>query len=333
MARRMLDSSIWSNEDFAALPPLGRLLMIGMINLADDQGRLKAHPVFLRSQIFPYDVVEIEQIRVWLSQMTQSGTILLYQADGKDYVQFMNWWEYQSLSFAQPSDHPAPDGWLDRIRFNGKGNITLTYNWQKADGTQIEDTCDATGRPLPFVALLPRKNQGGRPKVRAGEQESSAAQQGNDDEKVPTFPSTFQPTFPSTFPGGKVNKDYDQDHDQEEEENNNNMRAAQAETETETDVVVVLKAFGMSENVARKLKAEYSTEHIEQKVAYLKYVLDHRPDQAKAPAGWLRRAIEENYGPPDGYIAGGLAAAEAARRGRYTDMNYLLGPAPQEPTP
>ncbi len=49
MTRRMLDSGIWANEHFAGLPPMVRLLQIGIINLADDQGRMKAHPAYLRS--------------------------------------------------------------------------------------------------------------------------------------------------------------------------------------------------------------------------------------------------------------------------------------------
>ncbi len=55
MKKRMLDGGIWANEKFAELPCMARLLQIGLINLADDQGRIKAHPSYLRSQLFPYD--------------------------------------------------------------------------------------------------------------------------------------------------------------------------------------------------------------------------------------------------------------------------------------
>ena len=60
MTRRMLDSGLWSNEHFAQLPPMARLLLIGMINHADDQGRIKAHPAYLRSIVFPYDDIDVE---------------------------------------------------------------------------------------------------------------------------------------------------------------------------------------------------------------------------------------------------------------------------------
>ena len=204
MTRRMLDSRRFTNESYASMPIAARHLQDGMINLADDQGRIKANPVYLRNEIFPYDDLQIEQIQVWLNLMVTNGTILLYQANGRDYAQFHNWWEYQSLQFARPSDYPAPEGWQDRIRCNGQYNIMLYYNWTKADGEPVEDTCDSTGKPLPFVDQLPRKNQGGRP-----------SKQGKPEvEKVDTFP----PTFPATFPAGKVIKDYDQDQDQQKEE-------------------------------------------------------------------------------------------------------------------
>lgn len=163
MTRRMLDSSIWTNEHFGEMPMMARLLLLGIINHADDQGRIKAHLVFLRSQIFPYDDVTTEQIGESLQLIEANGTIATYEADGKRYIQLLNWWEYQSLQFAQPSDYPRRAGWQDRIRYNAKGGMTLTCNWITPKGETPVDTCDQDGTPLPIVATLPRRNPGGRP--------------------------------------------------------------------------------------------------------------------------------------------------------------------------
>lgn len=148
MTRRMLDTSIWANEHFADLPPMGRLLLIGIITLADDQGRCKANPAYLRSQIFPYDNLATEDIDAWLQQLRANETIILYTANGKAYLQMINWWSYQPLDWARPSDHPAPDGWQDRIRYNAKGGVHLTYNWTTKAGAPMPDTCDSRGNPL-----------------------------------------------------------------------------------------------------------------------------------------------------------------------------------------
>ena len=150
MARgRLIDTRIWSNENFAALPPMAQLLQIGIFTSADDQGRIKANPAYLRSVIFPYGEMSLKDIAEWLDLIEANGTIKRYEADGKDYLQLLNWWEYQSLSFAMPSDCPAPDGWKDRIRYNRKKSAILTYNWITSTGAIMPDTCDASGEPLP----------------------------------------------------------------------------------------------------------------------------------------------------------------------------------------
>lgn len=56
MARkRMIDPGIWTSEDFANLSMLARLVWVGLISNADDEGRGKANTAYLKSQLFPYD--------------------------------------------------------------------------------------------------------------------------------------------------------------------------------------------------------------------------------------------------------------------------------------
>jgi DnaD/phage-associated family protein len=145
MTRRMLDSAIWKNEKFGVMPPMARLLAIGIINQADDQGRGKAHPVYLRSQVFPYDDVTAGQVAEWLAMVATNETILLYQVDGKDYYQIINWWSYQSHQYAMPSQYPKPDGWKDRIRKTLTKGVIITCNWITTDGKPSPDTCDEQG--------------------------------------------------------------------------------------------------------------------------------------------------------------------------------------------
>lgn len=149
MTRRMIDAGIWANEHFAMLPPMARLLQIGIINLADDQGRMKAHPAYLRSQIFPYDEVPADDVQSWLDLIAANGTLMLYEADGKAYLQLLNWWQYQSPAFASPSQYPRPEGWQDRVRYTGKSRIIYTCNWSTSSGELLPDTCDQDGNPLP----------------------------------------------------------------------------------------------------------------------------------------------------------------------------------------
>lgn len=148
MTRRMIDSAIWHNEKFGTLPPMARLLAIGIINHADDQGRGKANPVYLRSQIFPYDDVTAGDVRQWLDMVAGNETITVYQSGGKDYYQILNWWMYQSHQYAMPSQYPKPDGWNDRIRKTLTKGVIVTCNWVTNDGKPSPDTCDEQGRPI-----------------------------------------------------------------------------------------------------------------------------------------------------------------------------------------
>ncbi len=176
MTRRMIDSGMWSNENFAALPAMARLLQVGIINHADDQGRIKAHPAYLRSQIFPYDDVAIDDMRDWLQAIARNGTIAIYEVDSKEYIQLIKWWSYQSLQYAAPSDYPAPGAWQDRIRYNAKGapNLVLTHNWITTKGERLPDTCDQRGNILSPLPDVPPSQP---PGALAGEPASQPAQE------------------------------------------------------------------------------------------------------------------------------------------------------------
>jgi len=146
----MIDASLWQNEKFTRMPLGAQMLQIGIITHADDQGRVKANPSFLRNQIFPdnEDVTNAD-IQKWLGAMVKNGTVLIYTIDEKQYAQLLNWWKYQSLQYAQPSQFPRPEGWKDRIRKTVTKGFIATCNWITVDGTQLEDTCDQDGNPLP----------------------------------------------------------------------------------------------------------------------------------------------------------------------------------------
>ena len=89
-------------------------------------------------------------------------------------------------------------------------------------------------------------------------------------------------------------------------------------------VVAVLTAQGISEKVARRLEQHYSPARIDEKIGYLEFLLAERPAEVKRPAAWLRKAIEDDYGAPDGFVS----AAERERRrqdeaqeqARYTEL-------------
>ena len=130
--RRMISEDFFQSESIAELTMRQRLLVLGIIANADDQGRIRGHPQWLRSRIFPYDDFATKDIEDDLQVISKTNdTILLYKAKGKRCIQLTNWWEYQTHQWAKPSDLLAPEEWKDRIRmmiYKPKRWI-MTLNW------------------------------------------------------------------------------------------------------------------------------------------------------------------------------------------------------------
>jgi hypothetical protein len=72
----------------------------------------------------------------------------------------------------------------------------------------------------------------------------------------------------------------------------------------QTNVVVALSAYGVSERVAKKLVLQYGADYCATKIEYFEFISATDPALIKKnPQGWLRRAIEEDYARPAGFVA------------------------------
>lgn len=113
--RRMLYTKLWTSEQFGQLTDKAKLLYIGSITLADDDGRLLGNPAYLRGQIFPYDeklsVTETLQLR---NEVEKSGLFSVYEAQNgskkQEIITHPNWEEYQKIrkDLYKKSQYPSP---------------------------------------------------------------------------------------------------------------------------------------------------------------------------------------------------------------------------------
>ena len=71
----------------------------------------------------------------------------------------------------------------------------------------------------------------------------------------------------------------------------------------QNDVVVALVDHGISKRVSQRLASSYSRERILEKLDFLEFLTEEAPDKVQNPQGWLRRAIEEDYGSPDSFVS------------------------------
>jgi len=133
--RRMIASDIWRDDFVCSLDYFQRLLWIGMVvTCADDQGRLQDRAGFIASDVFPGEMLNYETIEGALLHFESEGKITRYM-DGKvRLIQIVNWWTYQTPTWAMPSKFSPPTGWTDRVKMHAKDNKVHTMNWEEKGG-------------------------------------------------------------------------------------------------------------------------------------------------------------------------------------------------------
>lgn len=110
MARkRMLSPDIWESESFSLLSDQAKIVFIGLISLADDDGRGKANPAFIKSTLFPYDEKRrVADVKSALLEIARCMSTQFYSVDGNDYYFMKNWKKWQKIDKPSKSKLPAP---------------------------------------------------------------------------------------------------------------------------------------------------------------------------------------------------------------------------------
>lgn len=81
----------------------------------------------------------------------------------------------------------------------------------------------------------------------------------------------------------------------------NNTQEQLLDKDQENAVKLLVEA-GMTKSVARNLVSMFGAARAEEKLRHLSYLRRMEPHRIRSPHGWLRKAIEEDYAPPEGYI-------------------------------
>ena len=106
MARiRSIHPGQWTDEDFVACSPMGRLLAIALRNVADDQGVFEWKPLGLKMQIFPGDNADVPAL---LGELSESNQIRVFDVSGKKYGAIRNFRRWQRPEKPK-AVHPLPD--------------------------------------------------------------------------------------------------------------------------------------------------------------------------------------------------------------------------------
>lgn len=94
MARaRNIKPQFFTNDELSELPPLARLLFIGLWTIADFKGCFEYKPKRLKVQLLPYDDCDIEQL---VSALDKSRFISIYSVQGQTFGKVLNFNKHQN---------------------------------------------------------------------------------------------------------------------------------------------------------------------------------------------------------------------------------------------
>jgi hypothetical protein len=114
MARkRMLAPTFWDDDTIGGMSKTARLLFLGMVNLADDEGRLVANAKLLKARVFAYDDDETAAtVEAALQEIAAAcRSVTLYEVDERRYFAFLKWTVHQRIEKGYKSELPPPPGW------------------------------------------------------------------------------------------------------------------------------------------------------------------------------------------------------------------------------
>ncbi len=108
MRARQIKPAFFTNEDLAELPPLDRLLFIGLWCIADREGRMEYRPKRIRALLFPFEVLDIEPS---VARLADKQLVTHYAVDGADFLQVVSFGKHQKPHMNEPaSTLPACPG-------------------------------------------------------------------------------------------------------------------------------------------------------------------------------------------------------------------------------
>lgn len=102
----MIDPAIWTSDQFMKLSYRQRLIFIGLISNADDEGRLRGEAKKIKALIFPGDEISFEEIENDLIFITQANLIQRWKENGETFIELPKWKDYQNLNYKTASHLP-----------------------------------------------------------------------------------------------------------------------------------------------------------------------------------------------------------------------------------
>ena len=109
MARiRTIKPKFWDDSKIGKLTRDVRLLYIGLWTFSDDIGVVIGDAIWLKSKIFPYDQIQIQQFDKWITELVTNGFICLLSYKGERFIYLPNFTRHQVINRPNVDDLNIP---------------------------------------------------------------------------------------------------------------------------------------------------------------------------------------------------------------------------------
>ena len=109
MARiRTIKPKFWDDSKIGKLTRDARLLYIGLWTFSDDIGVVIGDAIWLKSKIFPYDQIQIQQFDKWITELVTNGFICLLSYKGERFIYLPNFTRHQVINRPNVDDLNIP---------------------------------------------------------------------------------------------------------------------------------------------------------------------------------------------------------------------------------
>lgn len=95
---RMIKPDFWNDEKLGKEPEAVQLTFIGTWNFSDDYGVVRANPVWLKNQIYPYkENLRIDAFSKWLEALEKNGMLIKFSVRGEQFYYIRTFRLHQSV--------------------------------------------------------------------------------------------------------------------------------------------------------------------------------------------------------------------------------------------
>lgn len=109
MARnRIIKPQFWTDEVTGTLSDKAKLFFIGMLNFADDEGKIVGNSHYLNSIVFPYCPCDIDTANAAISELKEKTLVFEYSVQRQTYFWIVNFRKHQKIDKPQQSQIPNP---------------------------------------------------------------------------------------------------------------------------------------------------------------------------------------------------------------------------------